>query len=224
MTMLRSDRWLPAGGIVFVVLLALYGLAGPNPPKAHASGATLTTFVLHHHSALHWLEVLHGLALIGLTCFVVALAIRLRTAGEGALAGIAQSAGMLTIGIAFVGAAVEASLVYRVATDTGPAATKAVYVVSLVIYTVLCYPAAAMIGATTLACLRGPVLPFWYAPLSGIAAVLVLLGGGAMKHTGFYSPDGAYPKIAFVALLAWVLVTSGLLLRLAPPGRTAPEA
>ncbi len=74
-------------------------------------------------------------------------------------------------------------------------------------------PAALFAGTTALAVWRARMLPDWYGWLTGIAAVVVLLGAGALKHGGFYSPDGAAGFIPFIVLLAWVFLTSALLVR-----------
>jgi hypothetical protein len=70
---------------------------------------------------------------------------------------------------------------------------------------------------------RTGLFPEWYAPVSGLAALVLLFSGGAFAHKGFYSPTGAYSIIAFIVLLVWVAATSGLLMMQAG-GSQAPAA
>ncbi len=220
---LRINRWLPAGGALFVVLLVILQIALPSGPKTRASAATITAFFLHHHRAGLIAEIVQGIAIMGLVCFVAALAGAIREAGEGLLGAVAYAGGLLMAGLALVGLAVESAVVYRVALEA-PGSTKALYVVSIVLFTLIGFPAALLIGATALACWRSRLLPSWYAALSGIAALVVLVGAGALKHAGFYSPDGAYGFIPFAVLLAWTLLTSVLLVRAIGPEPVARPA
>jgi hypothetical protein len=59
--------------------------------------------------------------------------------------------------------------------------------------------------------------------VSAVAAIAAVLGGVSLGTSGFFSPSGAMPFIAFVVLLAWVFVTSLLLVRRAAP-EEAPSA
>ena len=61
-----------------------------------------------------------------------------------------------------------------------------------------------------LGALRGG-LPRWYSWASCAAAVLLALGGLAVKQHGFFAPAGGMAIVAFVALNVWVLATSVLL-------------
>jgi hypothetical protein len=77
--------------------------------------------------------------------------------------------------------------------------------------TIIRFPVAMTMGATAIAALRTGVFPQWYAPLNGLAALVVLVGAGALSQKGFYSPDGGYTTISLIVFLAWTLVTSGWL-------------
>jgi hypothetical protein len=71
--------------------------------------------------------------------------------------------------------------------------------------------------------MRSAMLPAWYSWLSILAGLWFVVSGLAYADSGFFSPTGGWGFIGFLAFLAWVLLTSGLLLRRAMPGE-APMA
>jgi len=81
---------------------------------------------------------------------------------------------------------------------------------------VIYWPVAVLVGATAAAAFRSRIFPPWHAWAGGIAALLFLLGGTTWAKDGFWAPDGAYGTIAFLLALAWLVVTSALLVRRAP--------
>lgn len=78
---------------------------------------------------------------------------------------------------------------------------------------VITWPVAVLVGATAAAALRSRIFPQWHAWADGIAALLFLLGGTTWAKDGFWAPDRAYGTITFLLFLAWLVVTSALLVR-----------
>jgi hypothetical protein len=74
-------------------------------------------------------------------------------------------------------------------------------------------PLALVIFASAVAAARSKILPGWYAGISGLAALLIVVGVGTVAQSGAFSPNGGYSFIALLALAIWLLVTSILLMR-----------
>jgi hypothetical protein len=52
---------------------------------------------------------------------------------------------------------------------------------------------------------------------------VLVSGGGALAHSGFYRPDGPWAFVTLIFFLAWVLVTSGWLV-MRTHAEAAPKA
>ena len=82
----------------------------------------------------------------------------------------------------------------------------------------------AIIALTTgVATMRSAMLPAQYSWLSLVVGLWFVVSGLTYADDGFFSPSGGFGFIGFLAFLAWVLLTSGLLLRRAMPSE-APMA
>jgi hypothetical protein len=104
----------------------------------------------------------------------------------------------------------QAALAYRIAIDS-PASVKAFVDVSYGLGVLISFPVAVLIGATAIASWRSGVFPRSWAGVSGVAAVVMVSGGGAIAHSGFYRPDGPWAFVTLIVFLVWTLVTSGWL-------------
>jgi hypothetical protein len=219
------ERLVAGCGFLFVVLF-LVGLFLPGKaPTMSASNATWVHYVVGNSREFKVGSILLGLALITFVWFVASLAARLRVAGEPRLAAIAFGGAVATAAIFAVAVAVQAALAYRIANEQ-PTLVKSFVELSTVAQTIIRFPVAMTIGATAIAAMRTGVFPKWYAPFSGLTAVVVLVGAGALSQTGFYAPDGGYTVISLAFFLAWTLGTSGLLAFQAesePGGTTAHD-
>jgi hypothetical protein len=53
-------------------------------------------------------------------------------------------------------------------------------------------PLALVIFASAVAAARSKILPGWYAGISGLAALLIVVGVGTVAQSGAFSPNGGY--------------------------------
>jgi hypothetical protein len=216
------ERLAAATGGAFVVLfIAAFFSVTASPPDHGDPSAKFVAYYTDHHTGGKISSILFGLALVALLWFLGSVARALRDAGEPRLAAVAHGSGVATVSVAAVIGAVQASLYYAVASDA-PGAVKAFWDVLIVLETLIGFPVAALVGAVSVAAWRSRLFPVWFAALGGVAALVALVGGGALKAKGFYSPEGAYGLISLIVFLAWTLVTSVLLVM--REGRTPEPA
>jgi hypothetical protein len=204
------ERLAAGSGVLFVVLF-IVGLFIPGkPPTMSADNTTWVHYILSNSREIKVGSILLGLALITFVWFAGSLAARLRDAREPRLAAIAFGGAVATAAVFAIGIAVQAAVAYRIASER-PTLVKSFVELMTVALTIIRFPVAITMGATAIAALRTGVFPQWYAPLNGLAALVVLVGAGALSQKGFYSPDGGYTTISLIVFLAWTLVTSGWL-------------
>lgn len=210
----RLQRWAPATGILFVVLI-FTGFFGPMAPKVHDSDATIVGSFTHHRTG--WLVKLYvesvGWALF--LWFLGSVAAALRRAGELRLAAVAFASGTVAVALVAVGYAVQAALAFDVARVADASTSKAIYDLSFMAFVFSAFPFAVLFGSTAVASLRTRALPAWYGWATAAGAACTLLGGAAFARSGFFAPDeaGAVTTIRYMFFLLWALVTAILLLR-----------
>ncbi len=118
---------------------------------------------------------------------------------------------MLT-GYAVFATAVQTLLAFNLAKELDAGTVKALWEIEFTGFG-FTFPLAIVAGATSIAALRSRILPQWFGALGIVGALWFLVGGATYARTGFFSPDGAYGFIGFLAFLVWVLLTSILLLQ-----------
>jgi len=204
------ERLAAGCGILFVALFIVAYVIPGKPPTMSAGNAKWVHYALSNSREIKVGSILLGLALITFVWFAGSLAARLRDAGEPRLAAIAFGGAVASAAVFAIGIAVQAAVAYRIASEQ-PTLVKSFVELGTVALTIIRFPVAITIGATAIAALRTGVFPKWYTPLNGLAALVVLVGAGALSQKGFYSPDGGYTTISLIFFLAWTLVTSGWL-------------
>jgi hypothetical protein len=222
-----ADRWAAASGIAFVVIFVVSFFTATKPPNSTKPNAEWVTYFLHHHRATLISAVLIGAAVMFFIWFAGSVGAALRNAGEPRLAAVAFGGGIATATIGIVIGSVQGALAYRVAIDS-PASVKAFVDVSYSLGVLISFPIAVLIGATAIASSRSNAFPRWWAAVSGGAAVVMISGGAALAHSGFYRPDGPWAFVTLIVFLVWTLGTSGwLVVRThaeAPPKTAAAAA
>jgi hypothetical protein len=217
-----ADRWAAASGIVFVALFIVSFFSATKPPDSTDPNAEWVNYFLHHHRATLASAVLIGGAIIFFIWFVGSVGAALRNAGEPRLASVAFGGGMVTAGTGLVIGGIQGGLAYRVAVDS-PASVKGFVDFNFALGALISFPIAVLIGATAIGAWRSGLFPRLWAQLSGVAAVVMVSGGGALAHSGFYRPDGPWAFVTLIIFLVWTLVTSGWLV-MRTHAETAPTA
>ncbi len=205
-----ADRWAATSGIAFVVLFVVSFFTATKPPDATDPNNQWVTYFLHHHRSTLISAVLIGAAVMFFIWFAGSVGAALRNAGEPRLAAVAFGGGVATAAVGIVIGGLQGALSYRIAIDS-PANVKAFVDVAYSMQTLISFPIAVLIGATAIASFRSGAFPRWWAQLSGLAAVVMVSGGAAPAHSGFYRPDGPWAFVTLIVFLVWTLVTSGWL-------------
>jgi hypothetical protein len=217
-----ADRLAATSGIVFVVLFIVAFFSATQPPDASDPNSEWVSYFTGHHRATLVASVLLAAAIMFFLWFAGSVGAALRDAGERRLGLVAFGGGVATAAVGLTIAGTQGALAYRIAIDS-PASVKAFVDLFYVGGCFVSFPIAVTIGATAIGAYRSGVFPRWWAQTSGIAAIVMVSGGGALAHSGFYRPDGPWAFVTLIVFLAWVVVTSGWLAfkTLAEP---APEA
>jgi hypothetical protein len=205
------DRVAAGSGILAVALLIASSFIPGTPPKLTDSSSKIVNYFVNHHRSGLIATIIGGLGALAIVWFVATVASAIRRSGEDRLAAVALAGGVSAIGLGVLGSVLNGALFYSVALDS-PNLAKPLYVTGIIATTFIWFPVTAFLAATTYASMRTHLFPQWYSMLSGLAAIIVLFGGGALAHKGFYSPTGAYGFISFFAFVAWVVLTSSLLM------------
>jgi hypothetical protein len=212
------DRIAAGSGFVAIVLFLISIFLPGAPPQTTASKAKIIDYYASNHRSGLIAAILGGLGLIALLWFIGCVVNAMRKSGEGRLAEVALGSAMIAMTSLLVSGGITTALFYG--TDSSQM-TKGLYIASTIVSAFGCFPLAAWIGAAAVAAWRSGAMPQWYAAMSGIAAIVALVNGGALAHSGFYSPTGAYGIITLIVVFVWIAVTSGLLMR---EGERAPRA
>jgi len=207
-----AERWAAASGIAFAVVLLVASLLPGSPKKYNASAASIASYLHDKHKEILIGGVLQGIALVLFLWFIASFAGTFREAGQGRLATIVYGAGVATVAIAAIGDGTMVALA-RISYWVDPNTVRALYGIDSFFYGRLFWTLTALAVATTLAVRRSRVLPEWYGWLSAGGSVVFLIGALSEKTKGFFSPGGAMEFIAFLVFLAWVLVSSVLLVQ-----------
>jgi hypothetical protein len=207
-----AERLAAASGLVFLALYIVAMLVVPMPPSLNSSTGKVAAYYVSHHRAGLIQTILLGVALIAFLWFLGSLVALIRNAGEARLASIAFAGGLTVAGLALIGTTINAALFMRVALQS-PAMASGLHVIAVLAFTLIGFGSATLAFATAIAVWRSKVLPSWYAATTAAGGILFLFGGGALAHSGFYAPNGAYWWIATIAFLVWTLITTAELIQ-----------
>jgi hypothetical protein len=211
MNKMGLDRLAAGGGIVAVVLFIVSSFITGTPPKVTDSAAKMTSFFVNHHRSGLIGSVLFGLGLVAMVGFVGMLASAVRRSGQDRYAAITLAAAVIAGGLATAGTVLTTGLYYDIALKD-PTLVRPLYTLSFMFTVMIGFPTAVWMTAAAIGSMRTQLFPRWYGVFSLVAALVSLVSGGALAHSGFYSPSGGYTLIAFFVFAAWTVVTSSLLL------------
>jgi len=209
----RSARQLAAIGAFGVVALWLIGffLAG-KPPKFDSTPESVVHYYASHHKQVLIATILVAIGLALYLTVLAQLASYLRAGGQWTLGVVVIAAGAASAGLFAVGDSVY-GVITQAVTEPGadPGVAKALYMLDQFAGVVIYWLVLPIILSVTIAAARG-LFPRWAVWLSGLFAVLVALGGIAVKADGALAAGtGPIANLAFGAALVFLLEV-GLLL------------
>jgi hypothetical protein len=230
-----SRRWTGVIGFVWVAVqvvgVVLFLVAG-NPPD-FGDAKKFTGWINTNSGLLMGDAFLTGIAALPFLGVLVGVRSIIRSAGQDWewAATLFYGAGTVSIAVLIVGAAAEATSAFVSGSGTEPTTVRAVWAATQMVLTFVYFPSALVIGISAYATYRTAILPRWFARLSGVAAVLVLVAGLTIfGGTGGNGPIGLLPYIlGALPVFVWAAALSGVLVSRAAspilelqPGRARP--
>jgi hypothetical protein len=215
----RWERWAGLGGLAFVALtIAWGGLYSPAPGAGDSDAEIADWYGDHGNRTKVWVAaILLMLAAVAFLWFLGSLRTLLRRVEgpPGRVSALAFGAGLILTALVLAKNAAATAPTVSVtfgldSSELDPAAFRLFNALfHLLVYQEL-FAGAALIVFTSALALRTGILPRWL----GAGGFLVAAAVAALFWT---------ETVPLVLLLAWVLLLSVLVLRTAPPARSAPE-
>jgi hypothetical protein len=218
----RWERYGAASGIAFAILAVATVLIVPqSPPAADDSLGQIQGYFREHRDGLLLSGYLTGLAIAFALWFTGSLRSHLmRAEGEtGRMASVAFGGGLVAGAIALIGTAVTSALAFSAQSSVAgsQAVTRAMFDLGNMAFSVAWFPIAVLVGATALVSSRTGALPAWHARTSGILSIAFILAAASVfVDRGMLAAGGAYGYAMFLLFVAWVLVTSILVMQRVP--------
>jgi hypothetical protein len=221
------ERWAAGTGVAYVVFAIVGFFFVPDPPKPSVANEALLAYFALKTEELSFQVFFFGLAGISFLWFIGTLAGALRRAEDvpTGLAAIAVTAGATANAVFLAGAVCWSALAASADTILDQGVARGLYDLGRFAYTLSALPATAFVLAVSLGALRTRFLPSgvgWAGLL--LAVVLVLdVAGATIGDDDDFGPTGTYGVVTFLLFLAWVFVTSLLLVQRVAPRRRAAE-
>jgi hypothetical protein len=216
------DRWSPANGIVFVVLLIVGFIVVGEFPAADDPAEEFTAFFVDDRGRVLAGAIIWALSLPFFLLFAGALAARVRDAGERRLSATVLGAAAAFAAMALVAIAMLPAIAHTVAGELDATVVKGLSALGAGFDVMSVVPFAVLVFAFGIAVARAGVLASWFGYASIVAAPIILLAATTWARDGFWSPYGGYYIIAIIVFFAWIVVASVLLIMRPPAASEQP--
>jgi hypothetical protein len=208
------DRLWRSAGIQFVILFIVAYFIYGDQPKVGSSPDTLVSFYDGNRMRIVIATFLVGMAVLYLLWFAAAIRSALRDAGQDGWGAAVTASSAALGGILFVLMTMGAALAYKIAGSGNPTLTSGLNDGAWICIVMTSFPRAMLIMAGTFGLWRAGMISNTLFGAGVASVVLVLLGGTTWATDGFWAPDGAYSRfISPLIGIAWIIVTSGVLLK-----------
>ncbi len=215
------ERLWRTSGIQFVGLFVVaYFIYGTQPPPG-ASADALSAFYHGDRTRILIAVFCHGLNLLNLLWFTMAVRTVLADAGRDGWGSAAIAASAAFGALFLLALTVAATLAYSIAGSGNSPLTSGLNDFMWALLVLSSFPRAMLIMASTFGLWRAGQISNALFTAGVAALVLVLLGGTTWTSGGFWAPYGAYSRlISPLICLAWVVVVSRVVLTRSPATRT----
>ena len=226
----RWERYGAASGIAFAILAVATVLIVPqSPPAADDSLGQIQGYFREHRDGLLMAGYLTGLAIAFALWFTGTLRSHLVRAegGTGRMSSIAFGGGLVAGSAALIGTAITSALAFSAQSSVAgsEAVTRAMFDLGNMAFSLAWFPIAVLVGATALISSRTGALPAWHARISGVLSIaFIVAAASAFVESGMLAAGGAYGYAMFLRFVAWVLVTSILVMQRVPSATGRPVA
>ena len=221
------ERWAAGTGVAYVAFAIIGFFFVPDVPQPSTGNEELLAYFAVKTEELSFQVFFFGLAAISFLWFIGTVAGALRRAEDGAagLAAVTVAAGATANAIFLAGMVCWSALATSADTILDQGVARGLYDAGRFAYTLSGLPAAAFVLAVSSGVLRTRFLPSavgW----AGLALALVLVldvAGATIGDDADFGPTGTYGVVTFLLFLAWIFVTSLLLMQRVSPQRRAAE-
>ncbi len=201
-----STRQLAALGAVVAALLMVLGFVlHGSPPKFNADAPKIVGYFHDKHRKLLLSTLVVELGVALLLAVIAQLAVLLRDAGHRANAAVVGIAGAASIAALGIGAGLYGGLGQLATFGVEQATVPPLYRLIQFIQLAWFWTTLVLVLAVALAARKG-AFPKWVAPVNGLVAFLLVLGGISVKAKGMFSAGtGVFCIIGSIAFLVWVV-------------------
>jgi hypothetical protein len=216
------ERLWRTSGIQFVGLFIIaYFIYGTQPPPGSSADA-LSAFYHGDRTRILIAVFCHGLNLLNLLWFTMAVRTILADAGRDGWGSAAIAASAAFGALFLLALTVAAALAYSIAGAGNSPLTSGLNDFMWALLVLSSFPRAMLIMASTFGLWRAGQISNALFTAGVAALVLVLLGGTTWTSGGLWAPCGAYSRlISPLICLAWVVVVSRVVLTRSPATRAA---
>jgi Domain of unknown function (DUF4386) len=221
------ERWAAGTGVLYVVFAIIGFFFLPDPPQPSTPNEELLVYFEGKTDELFYQVFFFALAAISFLWFVGTLAAALRRAEDGTtgLSEIAVAAGATANAIFIAGMVSWSAMAASADTILDQGVARGLYDVGRFAYTLSGVPAAAFVLAVSFGALRTRFLPaaLGWAGLLLVVVLVLDVAAATIGDNDDFGPTGSYGVVTFLLFLAWIFVTSLLLVQRASPRRRAAE-
>jgi hypothetical protein len=235
------ERYGAGAGVGAAVLLVIQEFFAPLYPSFEDSPIAVAQYYRENAAAIRVQILFTGLAGVLFLWFLGSLRAHLRRSegDTGRISAVAFGSGIAAVGPIAVGVLATATAAHvagRVGVFSATlalaqgelpalAAVGPLHDMRLLSYALTWFAVAPLLAATAVVAARHATFPRWYMTASYALFVLSLgTGLSILIDTGLFAPGGAYDLILFGLFVAWLGVTSWLIMqaytRVAEPGTT----
>ncbi len=208
----RWDRYAPATGLVFVVVVIVATLVQGAPPSLSDGASEFADYFDDNDTRIRVAQFVNVLATIPFLWWMGGLWSTLRRAEGGAprLTVAAGLGGAIAATSVMLGSAVMSTAAFR-STDLQPAGLKLFYTLSFTMYAAGALGVATLVLASSVVILRSGVFPVWIGWL-GIVNGLVWIAAG-LSLVSTRDAVNVIGFISFLIWLVWIIAISVVMLR-----------
>jgi len=192
----KWERWGALAGVVFIALIVIAALIGGSPPKPADPPNEILKYFKDNQDALRVGSYLLGLAVVPFLWFLGTLFGRLRRAegGNGRVAGIALTGGVVAIAIATVAGGLGAYAALH------PEGSVGIFQISTILFGYVSFAAAIFVAGVSVVAMRTGLLPKWLVWGGEVLALAWLVAGA-----GVSTEKDAINVVGFIVFLAWAV-------------------
>lgn len=213
----QSDRLAASSGLISAILFVVGGLIYGAGPRIGDDAITITAFFTDSHDRVLWAMFVQGIAVVALIWFMAALVAAMRACNERVLGLFAAMAFVVALTLGSAGTMMRSGLSFMIVGDVEPGAVAAIFHLGLILDTSQNVVSAGFYLPIALAVLRTGFIPRWWGWITALAGIYAVISTTAWQTSGFWTPDGA-GFVNLVAYIAWVAITSFLLMSRMPRG------